>query len=520
MDDAALEKGLNPEADVQSVMEENARLKRLFNIIETLAKERDLERLAPLVMSETSKFLNADRSSLFLIDWEHMEMWSQFAEGMEDSEIRMAIRIGLVGQSVMTGKVINVTDAYNDLRFNREVDEITGIRTERVLCAPFFDRSGDTVGALELINKKTGPFTEADENTLLETASHFTAMNSDIDPKQAEDLLREVRLDTNCDYGTVFILDRKSGQLSSLVTEGLKDLKISMNMNLGIAGLVATTGQELNIPDAHSDPRFDKTTDERTGYRTKSILGMPLKDHRGDTIGVLEAINKKSGAFTEVDAVLFRVLSYQIAFFIENAILLSEQQKQFASMLNVLAASIDAKDPYTSGHSQRVAKYATNIARKIGFNETEIECLNVAALLHDYGKLGTDENILKKPGKLTREEYEHIKQHVVKTREILDKMHFIPQYRTVPLVASSHHERLDGSGYAEGLNERSIPFMAKILAVADVFEALISDRHYRNAISPRDAIQILEQGAGTQFDANIIEVFKRYWYAEGSKNRP
>ena len=174
-------------------------------------------------------------------------------------------------------------------------------------------------------------------------------------------------------------------------------------------------------------------------------------------------------------------------------------------------ASIDAKDQLTAGHSKRVTEYAVGIARELGFEETDVDVLGMAALLHDYGKLGTDESILKKPGKLSPEEFEHIKQHVQDTRDILDKMYFMRKYRSVPLVASCHHENLDGTGYSRGLKGSEIPFMSRIITVADVFEALISDRHYRKAYSQEEAFEILEQDAGTKYDENIIAALKRYW---------
>jgi HD-GYP domain-containing protein (c-di-GMP phosphodiesterase class II) len=197
--------------------------------------------------------------------------------------------------------------------------------------------------------------------------------------------------------------------------------------------------------------------------------------------------------------------------FIENVLLFDEQNRQFQSILAVLAASIDAKDPLTAGHSKKVAEYSIAIGRELGFGEEDIDILNVAALLHDYGKLGIDDRILKKPGKLTEEEFDHIKQHIINTRSILNKMSFVRKYKKVPLVASSHHERLDGSGYSEGLTDNKIPFMAKILAVADVFEALTAKRHYRDALSPEEAFKILDKEAGTKLDENVIAALKSCW---------
>jgi HD-GYP domain-containing protein (c-di-GMP phosphodiesterase class II) len=285
-----------------------------------------------------------------------------------------------------------------------------------------------------------------------------------------------------------------------------------LDLNVGIAGLVAITGQDLNIEDAYADFRFDKRTDEKTGYRTRSILCVAIKNHSGNVLGVIEAINKNDGNFNDADLEILRSLSSIVSISVENAMLFSDQNRQFHSFIEVLAASIDAKDPLTAGHSQKVAEYALGIARELSLGDHDIDSLYVAALLHDYGKLGIDDNVLKKPGKLTCEEYRHVKQHAEKTEDLLEKMYFMPKYRDVPLVASCHHERLDGNGYFKGLKAHEIPFKSKILAVADVFEALTAKRHYRDALTPEVAFGIMERDAGTAFDAAIVAAMKKYWY--------
>lgn len=508
-------KAQDQEKLIVRLTEENERLKRFRDIGAVLGNERDIDTLIPLVMAEISKALNADRSTMFLMDWDRMELWTKFAEGLSSSEITLAMKIGLVGQCVLSGSLLNVPDAYDDMRFNPEIDQITGVRTERVLCVPYFDKSGLPVGAIELINKKTGPFIEADEEKTLETAKHLTAQSGVVDSQKAQDVLGPLTRDVGCDYGSVFYLNRDTGDLSAVAMVGLDDHEISISMNLGIAGLVAVTGRELNITDAHGDPRFNKSADQKTGYHTKCMLCVPLKNSSGETLGALEAINKKDGVFSDADMEFLKALSYQVSIFTENAILFKQQRDQFNSVLKVLAASVEAKDHLTSGHSQRVSEYAVGIAIKLGFGESEIEMLSVAGMLHDYGKLGTDDNILKKPGKLTDQEFEHIKEHAAATYKILDEMNFIPKFRSVPFVASSHHERLDGSGYPNGLKDKAIPLMSKILSVADVFEAMTADRHYRKAMSPQKAIQVLDEGKGSQFDENVVDAFKEFWSETG-----
>jgi HD-GYP domain-containing protein (c-di-GMP phosphodiesterase class II) len=205
---------------------------------------------------------------------------------------------------------------------------------------------------------------------------------------------------------------------------------------------------------------------------------------------------------------------------IENAMLIEEQDNQFHSILAALAASIDAKDTMTSGHSIRVAELAVGIARELDFSESALDLLHVAAILHDYGKIGIDDAVLKKNGKLTTEEYSQMQLHSRMTQDILEKIHFAHKYRNVPCIAAAHHEYLDGSGYPWGLTAEEIPFMAKIITVADVFEALTADRHYRKTKSVDTAFAILDKGAGSKFDANLVAALKRHWESKGGMSQP
>lgn len=499
---------------IDALETENEQLSRFIEIGKAMCIERNLDRLLPLIMTDISKALNADRSTLFLVDWDRMELWTKFAEGLNHGEIKIQLKMGLVGISVFTKKIVNVTNAYHDPRFNSKIDETTGYRTESVLSVPVFDLEKNVAGAVVLLNSKTGLFKAEDEEKALGTASKLAKMvsSTDLDKENVKSLLNTLRQSTRCERCSLFLLDKEKAILFPLVAEGIEDVDIQLSLNLGIAGLVAITGDDLNIENAYKDPRFDNRIDQSTGYRTQCILCVPIKDRSGEVIGVLEVINKKEGIFSETDKDMLKALSSFVAISIENAVLFDEHDQQFKSILEVLAASIDAKDPLTAGHSLNVTKYAEGIARELGFGESEIEVLTVAALLHDYGKLGTSDDILKKPGRLTPEEYDHIKGHVVNTRNILNKMYLMRKYRDVPLIASSHHERLDGSGYADGRETHQIPFMAKIIAVADVFEALTSKRYYHEARSPETAFAILNEEAGTKLDENIIQSLKRYWY--------
>lgn len=178
----------------------------------------------------------------------------------------------------------------------------------------------------------------------------------------------------------------------------------------------------------------------------------------------------------------------------------------YLQTVHSLVAAIEAKDAYTRGHSQRVAEYAGKIAEEMGQPDKDIEMIRFAALLHDLGKIGVDRKILNKPGALTMEEYALVKQHPELGAQILSGIAFLDD--AVPAIAS-HHERPDGAGYGQGLPGDSIPMMARILAVADCFDAMTSVRPYRPGLTTEEAVAELVANCGSQFDPDVVRAFLR-----------
>jgi HD-GYP domain-containing protein (c-di-GMP phosphodiesterase class II) len=486
------------------------RFRHCLEIQRRVSSERNLARLAQVVMSEVTALLGADRSTLFLFDWNTMELRANFAEGIEGRALVVPLRMGIVGTAILRREITNVSNAYASPYFNPEVDSILGYRTESLLVVPLLASDGRILGGLELLNKTAGHFSVEDEALTVETAARLARWieAGDAYPAGVEAEVIALRNTVVCDRGTVFVLEEGSGRLVAIHADGGDGRAISLNMKLGIAGLTAVTGRSMRVDEAWGDPRFDRSVDQRTGYRTRSMLCVPLKSATGESIGVVQAINKHGGVFSEDDLTTLEAVAGIVAISIENATLFADQEQQFHSMLGALAASIDAKDGSTAGHSTNVALHAVAIGVELGFSTEELDLLRVAAMLHDYGKIGINDNVLKKEGSLDTEEFAHMQSHVSLTEDILTRIHFTRKYRNVPLIAASHHERLDGSGYPRGLTEREIPFMAKILTVADVFEALTADRHYRKRMSTGDAMAILEEGAGTRFDSNVIAALR------------
>jgi HD-GYP domain-containing protein (c-di-GMP phosphodiesterase class II) len=194
-----------------------------------------------------------------------------------------------------------------------------------------------------------------------------------------------------------------------------------------------------------------------------------------------------------------------------------ENNELFLGTARALASAIDAKDPYTRGHSVRVNRYAVILARYHGLSERDIADIHVASLLHDVGKIGVDDAILKKPGKLTPEEFEIMKQHTVIGASIMAPIRQMT--RLLPGLRS-HHERWAGAGYPDGLRGSDIPLMARIIAVADSFDAMTTDRPYQTAMSFDKAHARLNELKGSGFDEHIVEAFNRAYLAGEFARKP
>ena len=181
-------------------------------------------------------------------------------------------------------------------------------------------------------------------------------------------------------------------------------------------------------------------------------------------------------------------------------------RQSYLKTVRTLAKAIEAKDPYMKGHSERVAELTLGLAKEFSFSEKDLRKLEYVALLHDAGKIGVSDEILNKPGTLSYEEYETVKQHAVIGAEILQKIKFLSS--RAPIVMH-HHERYDGTGYPAGLQGEDIPLVSRFLALADAYDAMTTDRPFRVARTPKQAIEEIERLAGTQFDPNLIDKFKK-----------
>ncbi len=315
----------------------------------------------------------------------------------------------------------------------------------------------------------------------------------------------------SAERSSLFLINKETKLLWTVVAENLEIKEISVPIGEGIVGHVAQTGTLVCInSDPYKDKRFLPLIDQKTGYRTKNLICAPVFDSKKKIIAVIEVLNKKcKPGFSKKDEDILKIFCTEIGNTLTNVYLYESYQQLLESLFKAFATAVDARDPVTRGHSIRTMKYAFNIATALNLSSNEIKIIEYASLLHDVGKIGIPDNILLKSEKFTKEEYDVMKTHVLMTKEILSKISFPEEYRDVPLIASLHHEFLNGSGYPFGLKSNEIPLLAKIVCVADIYDALISyDRPYKPQVTQQDALKVLSYMADEgKLDKDIVNLF-------------
>jgi adenylate cyclase len=364
----------------------------LLDVAKALTARLELVPLIGQILERATALLQADRASLFLVDRARGELWSKVAQGMETEEIRFPMDRGLSGHVARTGETLNIADAYQHPLFNPEIDQRTGYRTRTILCAPVRDQKGDTIGVISAINRRQGAFTEADvavlhelggllaaplENSLLYeevvVRQREVATLLEVGQALAETLeldrliaviMRKAREIMDAERSSLFLIDPATGELWSKVAEGVGTAEIRFPVGQGIAGRVAATGETLNIADVYQHPLFNPEVDLRTGYRTKSLLCMPIRDTDGTVVGVTQVINKRAGRFTPADERMLAAISAQAAVAIDNAQLYERVRAMKAYLESILQSLSNGVLTVDAGG--RVASLNASAARILG----------------------------------------------------------------------------------------------------------------------------------------------------------
>lgn len=280
--------------------------------------------------------------------------------------------------------------------------------------------------------------------------------------------------------------------------------QVKLNTQYGIAGQVARTGKPIIVNDASRSPNFHKMIDDTTGFTTRSLICAPLATHH-KILGVMEVLNKEDGSeFGEQDLEAVVSVANTAAMAIENTRLHQSVMEAYTGTIRALAAAIDAKDPYTRGHSQRVMEYSLLTGGYLSIDREDMETLEYAAILHDVGKIAIESRILNKPGALDDGEWDVVRAHPLVGANIMRSVPFLEKASELVLC---HHERFNGQGYPNKLKGEDIPLGARIIAVADAFDTMTTDRAYRSALSVDHAVRELNNCSGGQFCPEVVKAF-------------
>lgn len=319
----------------------------------------------------------------------------------------------------------------------------------------------------------------------------------------------------SADRCSLWLVDEDSGELWTKVAHGVSELRIPLNA--GFVGYSVRTGEPLLIKDAYQDPRFDRRSDEKTHYRTTSVMTVPLMNSMGHVMGVFQAINKQGvnekgeqDVFSVQDLERLSLTAVYSAKTVESAMLNAELEATQREIIHILGDASESRSQETGDHIQRVAEISYTLAKLIGLPEEDVDNIRLAAPMHDLGKVGIPDAILNKPGRFTDEEYAIMKSHSEKGYNMLcnSKRKLL---RFAAEIARSHHERWDGRGYPRGIAGEEIPLAGRICAIADVLDALSSPRCYKQPWPEEKVKEEFIKQRGAQFQPELVDVLIEHW---------
>jgi putative nucleotidyltransferase with HDIG domain len=333
-------------------------------------------------------------------------------------------------------------------------------------------------------------------------------INSTMELKNLFNLLLHKALESlHADIGYILLYDKTNNSLKIGDVIGVPSSFYNPEMDIplvpgGVSQWVIENREALLIKKIEEAREFARMS--KLGFARDSVICAPLHT-QDEVIGTITIANRQDGTrFYEEDLEILSTIAAQASVAINNARLYEEQQSTYLSTVQALVSAIEASDPYTRGHSERVTRYCLALAHKLNLKENTFKDLEQAAILHDIGKIGIDVSLLHKVDTLSLDDVDRLRQHPMIGMRILEPIHFMSRVRE---IIGQHHERFDGSGYPLGISGDKLLLESRILSVADSFDAMTSDRPYRNAMPADVAISEIELHAGTQFDPEISKAF-------------
>jgi putative nucleotidyltransferase with HDIG domain len=515
-----------------------AKLNAMEDISKALIAPMDFDQLLDILNVMIFRMMNASFSAIYLLDESRgvlelkvIKIKDKISIQEPKKEIRLGEGIeGMVAKTNTPKFILNSGDTTLQ-------DSLEGLDIKsRTLCVPL-DVKDRAIGVIKVSIRSEDIFRQEDldllcsisnqaaiaiENTRLvhqlerkiNELDSIIKMTKIISAKRKiESMLEETvnltKKVMKAEAASLMLLDERTKQLRFEVAQGPKGKEVKqfhLQLGEGIAGWVAQKGEPVLVNDVRKDERFFRKIDEHVGFQTRSILCAPLKIGQR-IIGIIEIINKiGKPSFSEEDLNLFVILSEQVAIALENLRLYNQLKVLFLNTIGSFARSIDAKSPYTHKHSERVSKYALAIADEISPDNDLKETIELAGILHDIGKIGIPDSILEKSEPLTLDEYKVLKNHPLIGAKIMDSAE---EFKEIIPGIKYHHEFYDGSGYPEGIKGDNIPLVARVICIADSFDAMTSERPYRTKLSKKEAVEEIKKYAGIKFDPEVVDAFLR-----------
>jgi putative nucleotidyltransferase with HDIG domain len=533
------ESGFNTAALPQNSFE----VEFIFNILmraNQIFRLDDFEEILSRILDLMIEAVGGQAAMFFLVDSKTDEIISVAVRGSEQKHVvghRWKIDQGLIGMAASTCEALVVDQLSEDQRWlYAAIPEFKAQFINTIILplqiegrtAAIFQVYNYTRSNLELLRilgdllvTDLEWFCQLEANRqeihrLMSLIDIFAIISGTLDREQ---LLRKVTEQTSelvqAERSSVFLYDSDSGEIASHVSyhspsEGQASSIETSHRKV----LERITQQEIDIhPGSRVQSQIQDTQDQdKFSYTGRSALTVPLEggsivlDHSrqqgGYVLGGLMALKKHGIAFDDQDAQLLKILADQTSTILQVSDLFEDANQLLLDFIKTLAAAIDAKDPYTRGHSLQVSNLSVEIARELGLQNSDINDLRIGSLLHDVGKIGIHDNILKKPGKLSDDEYQQIQEHPQIGYNIITQ---VQMFKPILPAIVEHHERLDGTGYPKKLVGDQISLMGRIVAVADVFDALTNDRPYRKALDYQTALDYMRENVGTHFDPRCFQ---------------
>ncbi|NTU81804.1 MAG: GAF domain-containing protein [Chloroflexales bacterium] len=523
-----------------------------------IAASTELDELLDKMLELLIAVTEAEAGTLYLYEAASHDLVFKVVKGSESSRRLVGSRIGaergIAGFALARGTPVFVSDPANNPYWDRSLGELSGLILDTIYCLPLMLR-GQPVGIVQLFNLAPEVCDDSDELALIELLCSRLVTEVEKARLLAEAQRRErrqqalveiiSRLTTTLDRDelldrimsfacelldveatSIWLRDDKAGELVlQLATGYRRELMTAQRMpqGHGIIGHVVETGDTVTVNDVSQDTRFYRQIDAKSGFVTRSILCVPLRAPRielggqrgaveGRIIGGAQALNPHDGRhFSPEDVALFESLASQAATVIRLAHLYTEVDNLSTRIIDAITGAIDLKDPYTRGHSQRVSEFSVAIAQELGLDNDTVYRVRIASKLHDVGKIRVPDRILKKRKGLSEAEFRQMRRHPIYGLEFLQENGLLE----LDLLGDSwqalsqHHERLDGRGYPNGLRGDEISLIGRIVAVADIFDAISSHRPYRPARPADEALAILRRMAGIEIDERCVEAMVR-----------